>query len=120
MMSNIKFIDQNKTILDAAKLMAKSDIGAVVCKESDGTLAGIFTERDLLKKVVALGVDLNEPIASVMTRNLVTAQLHDELDKIPGLMVRGGFRHVPIMDGFDLVGILSIKDLLKNFLNAKK
>lgn len=99
--------------------MAKNNIGAVVCIEKDGSTVGIFTERDLLKKVVAAEVSLTDPVSKVMTKDLVTAQLHDELDKIPEMMLKGGFRHVPIMDGFELVGILSIKDILKHVMGSK-
>ena len=119
MMSNIKTIDMNKSIFEASKLMAKNNIGAVVCKQKDGTTAGIFTERDLLKKVIAAEVSVSDPVSTVMTKDLITAQLHDELDKIPEMMLKGGFRHVPIMDGFELVGILSIKDILKHVMSSK-
>lgn len=119
MTSNIKTIDSSKSIFDASKLMSKNNIGAIVCIEKDGTTAGIFTERDLLKKVVAAKVKLSDPVSKVMTKDLITVQLHDDLDKVPEMMLKCGFRHIPIMDGVDLVGILSIKDILKYVMRSK-
>ncbi len=119
MMADIKAIDQSKSVQDAAKIMAKNNIGALVCKDKEGNTVGIFTERDVLKKVVAKGASVNEPVSNFMTKDLITAQLHDDVDKIPEMMLKGSFRHVPIMDGFELVGILSIKDIVR-YLIAKK
>lgn len=115
-----KTIREDSSCLEAAKCMAKHNIGAVIVVNKEGEHIGIFTERDLLKRVVAQSLDLSEPVSKAMTCDLVCAQLHDELMTIPQMMVDGGFRHVPVMDGFELVGILSMRDMLRHFSKLGK
>ncbi len=113
MMGQVKTMPETKSVLDAAQAMAKHKIGAIICLDHEKHTVGIFTERDLLNKVVALELPLSTPLSQVMTKDLVCAQLHDSMDGIPDMMIKGGFRHVPVLDGFTPVGILSIRDVLK-------
>ena len=117
MMRDIKTVRPERSIAEVSRYMAKHNIGAVMVIDKDRKILGIFTERDLLKKVVAKSVDLASPVSTVMTKDLVCAQLHDEIDVIPDMMVNGGFRHVPVVDGFEPVGILSIRDVLAYLLS---
>lgn len=116
MMQDVKTISQNKTVSDAVKLMVKYNIGALIVVDRDNHTVGIFTERDLLRKVVAHNLEVTTPLSDVMTADLVCAQMQDEMDHIPDMMVKGGFRHVPVVDGFEPVGILSIRDVLRYIL----
>ena len=102
------------TARDAAMLMAARRIGAVLVVE-DGRLAGIFTERDLLTRVVVAGRDPDETkVAAVMTRHPDTLRPDDSALTALELMNRRGFRHLPVVDGDELVGIVSIRDLYRN------
>jgi signal-transduction protein with cAMP-binding, CBS, and nucleotidyltransferase domain len=111
-MGPLKVAYETDSISHVVKIMKKNKIGAVVIIDQQKNTVGIFTERDLLMRVVDEAVDLKSPISQVMTKNLVCAQLHDRLETLPQLMIDGKFRHVPIVDGFEPVGILSIRDVL--------
>ncbi len=116
MISDVKTVDEAMTVQKVAKMMAKQNIGAVVVTGKAGTPTGIFTERDLMKKVIADDVSLDTPVSKVMTTQLVCVQMQDKLEGLPQLMLKGNFRHLPVVDDFKLMGILSVKDLLAYFI----
>ena len=101
------------TVSEAAKAMKKANVGAVIV----GTMArpeGILTERDILMRVVAEGLDpLRTPVAEVMTKQLVTVDASASLDKVFERLAQGRFRHLPITEGEKVVGIVSLSDLAK-------
>jgi CBS domain-containing protein len=114
MVPGVKTVDETTTVLEAVKLMADSNIGAVVVMSAIREPAGIFTERDLLKRVVSQGIDpVHTRISRVMTPKFVCVQASDELEGLAEIMIRGNFRHLPIVEGRKLVGILSIRDVVK-------
>jgi CBS domain-containing protein len=99
------------TVEAAAKAMASRNIGAVIIAD-EGHLLGIFTERDLVRRVVALGRDARStPLELVMTSDLATVSPDDEPERALDLMRRTGCRHLPVLDGERIVGVLSIRDL---------
>lgn len=85
------------TIRSAVELMLERNIGAVVV-EREGRAIGIFTERDVMRRVVAAGVDLETPIAKVMTPDPEALGLDDGIAFALNRMSVGGYRHVPILD----------------------
>jgi CBS domain-containing protein len=100
------------TVLRAASLMNERNIGGVVVLE-DGQLAGIFTERDVLRRVVALGLDAaTTRVADVMTSPVVTCQAEMSVDECSALMTSRKIRHLPVRDPTGLIGMVSIRDLL--------
>jgi len=108
---DIASLNPSATVSDAARLMAKRKIGAVLIIE-DCVLKGIFTERDVSLRVVATG--LNPEIAQlieVMTADPVTLNHDDKAIDAVQNMQSGNYRHVPVFDGADLLGIVSIRDL---------
>jgi MHS family proline/betaine transporter-like MFS transporter len=117
MISDVKTVDESSTVQKVAKLMAKQNIGAVVVVGKQGNPSGIFTERDLMKKVIANDLSLETPVSKVMTTQLVCVQMQDKIEGLPELMIKGNFRHLPVVDDFKLMGILSVKDLLAYFIN---
>ena len=119
MISKVETFTADKTVLEAVKLMNEKNIGALIIVDLAGHTVGIFTERDLFKKVVVKELPLTTPLGDVMTKDLVCAQLHDDFETIPQMMVQGGFRHVPVVDVFFPVGILSIRDVLHYYVNKK-
>mgnify|MGYP003348417745 CR=1 FL=1 len=99
------------TVRQAARVMAERHIGAVLIM-SDGKLDGIFTERDVLNRVVAPGKDPETvKIGEVMTRNPDTVSPDASALDTLILMQSKGYRHLPVLDGGELVGIVSIRDL---------
>ncbi|MBX9634664.1 MAG: CBS domain-containing protein [Magnetospirillum sp.] len=100
------------SVRDAAKEMSKRRIGAVVVVE-DGKLAGIFTERDGLFRVLADGLDPETTLlAQVMTTNVTTITPDKSLLNALHLMQENSFRHLPVVDGGAPKGMLSIRDAL--------
>lgn len=106
------------TVGDAARLMRENHIGAVVVVEN-GRLAGIFTERDALFRVVAEGLDVKTTrLADVMTRNPQTVRPDQKFSVALQMMYGGKFRHVPVVEDGRPVGILSARDALGPELEA--
>ncbi|WP_173974668.1 cyclic nucleotide-binding/CBS domain-containing protein [Magnetospirillum sp. LM-5] len=100
------------TVREAAIAMAKRRIGAILVIEQ-GVLAGIFTERDGLFRVLAEGLDPEStPLAAVMTRNLTTITPDKPLVNALHLMHENGFRHMPVVVKSVPVGMLSVRDAL--------
>ena len=104
-------IAASASLAEAARRMASRGVGAVVVLEG-GRLAGILTERDVLK-AVAEGFREDASVADRMTRHPETVESGDATDHAAALMIHGGFRHLPVVDGDEIVGILSIRDLMR-------
>jgi len=99
-----------ETVRDAAIGMAAHHCGAIlVCR--DDTLIGIYTERDLIAKVVALGRDLDTPLIEVMTVNPDTIAADASIMSAVRQMSESGYRHLPVVQADRILGILSIRDL---------
>ena len=107
------------TVSDAAQLMRQHHIGAVLVVEASGKLAGIFTERDALFRVVAEGRDVKTTrLADVMTRNPQTVKPDQPFTVAMQMMYGGKFRHVPVVENGMPVGIISARDALGPELEA--
>jgi CBS domain-containing protein len=107
------------TVSDAARLMRENHIGAVIVVEKSGALAGIFTERDALFRVVAEGRDgTTTRLADVMTRNPQTVKPDQPFSVALQMMYGGKFRHVPVVEDGRPVGIISARDALGPELEA--
>ncbi|MBI4260686.1 MAG: CBS domain-containing protein [Actinobacteria bacterium] len=103
-------VEPTATVAEAATVMGERRVGCVLVMDG-GALAGIFTERDIVRALAAHFDAAGHPVESWMTRNPITiapdATTGDGLD----LMLTGGFRHLPVTDGDQLVGVVSIRDL---------
>lgn len=113
MSRNVLTVAPDATVADAARSMGERGVGAVLVLEG-ARLLGIFTERDVLK-VVAAGLEAagTMPISSLMTRYPETIEPSDTTEHAAALMVHGGFRHLPVVDAGTVVGIVSIRDLMR-------
>ena len=106
-------IDADATVLDAVKQMVEANVGSLLVTEG-GRIAGIVTERDYLRRA-ALGdrADDETPVREIMTSPLVVASSETPIDECMALMTERRIRHVPVVDGGDVVGLVSIGDLVK-------
>lgn len=102
---------------EAARRMVERGVGAVVVLEGE-RLAGILTERDILK-AVGRGDEETSSVGDWMTRHPDTIEPSDSTDHAAVLMIHGGFRHLPVVEGGAVVGILSIRDLMRVALADK-
>jgi CBS domain-containing protein len=100
-------------VREVARKMSERNIGAIAVLDS-GQLVGIFSERDLMTRVVVPGLNPDDtPVATVMTRTLVAAKPEEEIGSALQKMQSLGCRHLPVVDGGNLIGMLSLRDLLK-------
>ena len=106
-------IGPTHTLRQAAKLMAERKVGAAVVLDPDADGPGILTERDVLE-AVAQGQDPDaEVCGDHLTPDAVTAMPEWDLGKAASAMVAGGFRHLVVCEGSDVVGILSVRDIVR-------
>lgn len=106
-------IESGFTVRTAAQTMAERNIGAVAVVDS-GKLAGIFSERDLMARVVAKGLDPDDTLVGlVMSKELVVADPSEDVDQALQKMHAIRARHLPVVDDGKLVGMISIRDLLE-------
>jgi CBS domain-containing protein len=110
MTSDVLGLDPATSLLEAARRMNERRVGAVVVTEGD-RLVGIVTERDVLRAVATGGVD--GPVAAAMTPSPETIGPEESAGQAAALMIHGGFRHLPVVDGADVVGMVSIRDLVR-------
>jgi CBS domain-containing protein len=102
------------TIAEVAKLLRRERIGAVVVVEA-GALCGIISERDLARGLADHGNELLEmKVAQLMTREVVTCAPEDHLDHLMRSMTEGRFRHLPVLRDGEMIGIISIGDVVKH------
>lgn len=103
----------DQTLLDAAKQMAECKIGALLVMDR-GALAGIVTERDIVRSTGKDQVCKNVKIKDVMTTNLIVSKPGDDLDYVMAVMIQNNIRHLPVVEEkTGLVGMLSMRDVVK-------
>jgi CBS domain-containing protein len=110
-------ITSDATLGDAAAKMAERGVGAVVILEGD-SVAAILTERDVMKAVAA-GKDGSASVSDWMTRHPDTVEPGETTDQAATLMIHGGFRHLPVVEEGRVVGIVSIRDLMRVALDDR-
>jgi CBS domain-containing protein len=106
------------TLRQAAEAMWERRVGAALVHDPDAPGPGMITERDILQ-AIALGQDPDERrVADHLTSRLTFAAPDWSLEEAAGTMVRGGFRHLAVVDGADIVGILSMRDIVRVWTGA--
>ena len=102
------------TLSEAAQILSQRRIGAIVVRDANNPVAGILSERDIINALAAESVNaLARPVSAHMTRRVSICSEEDSINDLMELMTRKRFRHVPVMDGDKLVGIVSIGDIVK-------
>lgn len=106
-------IGPGHSVREAAAAMTERKVGAAVVLDPDGQGPGVITERDVLRSVAA-GEDPDaEPVSAHLTSQLVFASPEWSLERAAAAMVRGGFRHLVVVDAGELVGMLSMRDIVR-------
>ena len=106
-------IGPDAPVIDAIRLMAEKRIGAVVVMDG-GRLAGILSERDYARKIVLQGrSSANTPVRDIMTAEVVTVGLQDNIERCMQVVTERRIRHLPVVDGDAVLGVVSIGDLVK-------
>jgi CBS domain-containing protein len=111
-------IEPGASLADAAQLLAEKRIGAALIVGADCRIAGIISERDIVRALAARGAAvLDEPVSRTMTREVETCNESETISSIMERMTAGKFRHVPVVDQGRLAGIVSIGDVVKHRLH---
>jgi CBS domain-containing protein len=111
---NVFTVDPDEKVEAVAQLLAGKRIGAVLATSGDGKVVGIVSERDLIRAIAQKGASaLKRPISDFMTTNVVTCQGTDSIAVLMEKMTAGKFRHLPVLKGGKLDGIVSIGDVVK-------
>lgn len=118
--SQVWSVSPGSTVFEALQLMAEKEIGAVLVLE-EGRLVGIFSERDYARQVALKGkTSRDTPVREVMTSRVVFVRPDQSIDDCMALMTDKRFRHLPVMEGEKLLGVLSIGDVVKAVISEKQ
>lgn len=102
------------SIEQVCQLLADKGIGAVLVLKPDGGIAGILSERDIVRGLSMIGTDLLQQSAdSIMTKNVMVCSSHDTIEDVMHLMTKRRIRHLPVVDDGRLIGMISIGDVVK-------
>jgi CBS domain-containing protein len=117
--AHVHTIDPDRTVLDAVGLLVQHAIGALLVCDAGGAVAGIISERDVLRICRDRSTNLGAiRVGDVMTRDLVICVPDDEVDYAMGIVTQNRVRHLPVMDSDRVVGMISIGDLVKAKLDT--
>jgi CBS domain-containing protein len=112
--SHVHSIGYDQTVLDAVALLMEHRIGALLVLDGAGSVCGIVSERDVLRECVLRSAELGRiPIREAMTRDLVVCVPDDDIGYAMGIVTKNRVRHLPVMDGNRVAGMISIGDLVK-------
>ena len=111
MSGNLLTVDPTTSLAEAAARMSDRGVGAALVLSND-YVSGILTERDVLRAVATGGVE-GTHVAAWMTRDPETVDVSEPTGQAAAVMIHGGFRHLPVLEGDKPVGIVSIRDLMK-------
>ena len=108
------------TVFEALNLMAEHNIGALLVMTGD-EIHGIVSERDCIRKVDVMGRNARDTqIREIMTRNVITVDADQPLEDCMGLMIDRNIRHLPVCEGKNLLGLLSVRDVLKEVIEVQQ
>lgn len=117
---DVYFTLPTASVFEALEEMAKRDVGALIVLE-DGKVAGIFSERDYARKIILVGKSSREtPVSEIMTTRVIYARPEQTLDECLALMTDKRIRHLPIMRDGELIGVVSIGDLVKGIIDEQR
>ena len=113
-------VSPQTSVFDALRLMADRNIGALLVLEGE-KLAGIFSERDYARKVILKGKASKETaVAEIMTAVVVTVRLSQNVEACMELMTANRIRHLPVIEGDELAGVISIGDVVKAIISDRE
>lgn len=106
-------IRPEQTVRDALALLAKHNIGALIVVNAAGTPVGIVSERDIVREAARNEQVFGRAVSEIMTRDVITGLPEDDLASVANLMTEKRIRHLPVVTGGKLIGIISIGDVVK-------
>jgi CBS domain-containing protein len=114
-------IGENKTVLEAIKIMVQNKVGSVLVLNDHGKISGIFSERDAARETFKNPDKIKELIVKeVMTSDIVIVEPNDEIEYVETIMTGNYIRHLPVVENKTLIGIISIGDVVKSLLSKSE
>ncbi len=114
--TQVHHVTPESSVLDALKVMAEHNIGALIVLDQ-GQLAGIVSERDYARKIILKGrTSLGTPVREIMSSRVVCARTDQNVEECMALMTQKSVRHLPVLEHKEVVGIISIGDLVKSII----
>jgi CBS domain-containing protein len=108
------------TVFEALEMMAKHNIGALLVMTGDD-IKGIVSERDCIRKVDVLGKNARDTrVSDIMTSDVITVDANQPLEECMSLMIDKNIRHLPVCEGKELLGVLSVRDVLKEVIEVQQ
>lgn len=118
--SRVVSVDKNSSVIDAMSIFSANRVGSLLVMDKDSKVLGIIGARDVLMAVINHLDDIKTiTVEKIMTTNLIVGTLEDSIDYILAVMTENRVRHIPIVDGSKLKGIVSIGDVVKSQLKEK-
>lgn len=116
----IHSIGPDASVFEALSLMAEHDVGAIMVFEA-GKVAGILTERDYARKGILTGrLSKDTAVRELMTPEVIFANSDKSIEECMAIMTNGRFRHLPVMEGGRLIGIVSMRDLVREIIDFQR
>lgn len=116
----VVYTSPNASVADAIEKMARHNVGSILVMENSLRLVGIFTERDLLQRVAAKNLDMKRTrLGDVMTADVIVVSSETPRSEVRRIMDTHQIRHIPVSDGNHVIGVISLRDVLR-FENAEK
>lgn len=113
-LNDVVTVAPTMTVSEAARILSEKGIGTVIVSASGTTADGILSERDIVREIGARGSGcMTHTVSSLMTSKLVTCSANDKADDVLQKMTEGRFRHMPVVEGGRLTGIISLGDVVK-------
>jgi CBS domain-containing protein len=107
-------LEEDRSLAEAAQLLTRERIGALIVRNKAGDMIGILSERDIVRAIAKDGAAvIDRPISSMMTTEVVCVTPEDEIGEVMSLMTERRFRHLPVKRGARLIGMVSIGDVVK-------
>ena len=114
-------VSPDENVLEAMKVMADHNVGALMVMGADGSVAGILSERDIVRKVDVLGRQCNSTkVSQIMTEKVLFVDVTQSVEECVSMMNEKNIRHLPVMDGGKMVGLISVRDAMRAMLAEQK
>lgn len=115
---SIPIVQSNSNVRDVLQRLEEEDVGALVVSDDGESLLGIISERDIVRGLRLTGDDvLDADVSEIMTRDVITCNLHDQVALVRAMMAQHRIRHIPVLDQGKLKGFLSIRDVIQHRLD---
>ena len=114
---DIVTISPDATVRELLALLAQHNIGAAVVSTDGSAVDGIVSERDIVRRLDGNDAALDDTVAQIMTSDVQTCEASSSLDEVRMTMTEGRFRHLPVCEGERLVGVISIGDVVKAYID---